>query len=120
MANHRSPVTEQVQALLSAHPITCREVAQRLDIAFGHAQSVLRSIVHRGEARETTAPGGHGKKVAAFTLPKPIAQRNWERGEYTGEIRPLRYVPRDYAVITLGCIGVERSTTTPAGGAEAV
>ena len=105
MANHRSPVTEQVQALLSDEPITCRQVAERLGIAFGHAQSILRSIAHRGDALETTALGGHGKKVAAFTKPRPQVARIWERGEYKGEPRPLRYVPRDEPYISLGRIG---------------
>lgn len=105
MANHRSPVTEQVQALLSDEPITCRQVAERLGIAFGHAQSILRSIAHRGDALETTALGGHGKKVAAFTKPRPQVARIWERGEYTGEPRPLRYEPRSEPYISLGRIG---------------
>ena len=105
MARPRSPITDQVQSLLTDKPITCREVAQNLSISLGHAQAVLRSIAHRGEALETTAPGVHGKKVAAFTLPKPKAQRNWERGEYTGEPRPLRYVPRQESYISLGKIG---------------
>lgn len=115
----RSPITAQAQALLTDKPITCREVGERLGIAFGQAQSVLRSITHRGDAMETTVPGVHGKKVAGFVKPQPKAQRNFTRGEYTGEPRPLRYTPRDYVCITLGMIGVER-VSTPAGRGEAV
>ena len=105
MARPRSPLTDQVQSLLTDKPITCREVAQNLSISLGHTQAVLRSIAHRGDALETTAPGGHGKKVAAFTLPRPKAPRNRERGEYTGEPRPLRYEPRSEPYISLGRIG---------------
>ena len=101
MSHPRSPMAAQVQALLSETPITCREVALKLDIAFGHAQSVLRSIAHRGDAAETTAHGVNGKKFAAFTLPKPREARILVRGEYTGEPRPVRYVPRDEPYISM-------------------
>ena len=106
MAYPRSTTTPRVLALLTSTPITIREISDQLGVSINAAQNSAHTLLASGEAVECWVDGQHGKRVRAFTLPKPPRVVTAEyRGDYTGEPRPLRYVPRDEPYISLGRIG---------------
>lgn len=120
MAHARSVTTQAIHALLTDEPITIGEIRERLGISIGAALNSINTLLMARDMREVVIKRERGKDLRGFILPRSESKATYERGEYTGEPRPLRYVPRERPAITLGCIGVDRGASTPAGGGEAV
>ena len=119
MTYGRSLSTTRVAELLSDTPLTVRDMRLILGLSVPTIQNSVHTLLAAGEAQEHTVIGQFGKLVRGFTKPQPKIAKVIERGEYTGERWPSRYVPREQPGITLGCIGVDREST-PAGGGESV
>ena len=105
MAQPRSRTTITVLGMLSTNPITVRDIVQKLGCTIQTANNAAHTLLSSGEAQEVQVMGEFGKAVRGFIKPKPKRDLRVERGEYKGEPRPLRYVPRDEPYISLGRIG---------------
>ena len=119
MAHARSVTTQAIHALLTDEPITIGEIRERLGISIGAALNSINTLLMARDMREVVIKRERGKDLRGFILPRSESKATYERGECTGEPRPLRYQPRETPAITLGRIEVE-CVTTPAGGGEAV
>lgn len=99
----RSTTTTRVLALLTSTPLTIRQISDQLGVSINAAQNSAHTLLASGEAVECWVDGKHGKKVRAFTIPKPPHVFTAEyRGDYTGEPKPLRYEQRPDPYISLG------------------
>lgn len=103
--NRRSQATASIAAMLSDTPFTVRDFSLALGISIPTVQNSVATLLNSGEARECTVMGQFGKPARGFLKPQSKVERIFERGEYTGEPRPLRYVPREEPYISLGQIG---------------
>ena len=105
MAQPRSKTTVALLGLLSDTPITVRDIVQQLGVTIQAANNAAHTLLGSGEAQEVQVMGEFGKRVRGFIRPKPKRDMRVDRGTYTGEPRPLRYVPRSEPYISLGRIG---------------
>lgn len=112
MAFNRSATTQAIFYALSDTPMTVHDLSEMLHVTPAAIQNSVATLLNAGECREVQVMGRLRKRmVRAFTLPlapTPELAPPPERGPYTGEPRPLRYVPRDEPYISM---------LTQAGGA---
>ena len=103
MAFNRSATTQGIAHALSDTPMTVADLAEMLQATIPAIQNSMGTLLHAGECREVQVMGRHGKMVRGFTLPlAPVVEAPPpERGPYTGEPRPLRYVPREEPYVSL-------------------
>ncbi len=109
MAYNRSATTQAIACVLSDEPMTIHDLMRELGVSIGAVQNSVCTLLHAGECREIQVMGTRGRMVRGFVLPLARVKEmpRPERGEYTGEPRPLRYQPRPEPYISLGKIGTD-------------
>jgi len=109
---------KEVLAALTQTPQSSAQLAKMTGHHVSLTSKVLADAFGRGMVRRERkeGPAGTGRSIymwssaKSYRLGEPEKLGTYapkERGDYHGEPNPLRYVPRGYTVMTLGCIGVD-------------